>query len=83
MRIGFTKKHLIPIAIILIIMICSIPTHIEKFYCSQMLEALMKKGANPYAKADNGKCAMDYLREKSPEDAEKLIELAKKYGYEE
>ena len=52
--------------------------------CSyETFEYFLARGANPYAKADNGKCAMDYLREKSSEDAEKLIELAKKYGYEE
>ncbi len=64
--------------------------YLIRCYCASMdnysyetLEALMKKGANPYAKADNGKNAMDYLREKNPDQEEKLAELAKKYGYKE
>ena len=52
--------------------------------CSyETFEYFLARGANPYAKADNGKCAMDYLREESSELADNLAELAKKYGYEE
>ena len=52
-------------------------------YSAEMFEFMLQHGANPYEKSEDGKCAMDYLREKSPEWADKLAELAKKYGYEE
>lgn len=49
----------------------------------ETLEYFLERGANPYEKDERGKCAMDYLYEQSPEWAEKLKTLAKKYGYEE
>ena len=52
-------------------------------YSYETLEYFLERGANPYAKDEDGKCAMEYLREQSPEWAEKLRELAGKYGFEE
>ncbi len=57
--------------------------------CSyETFEYLLERGANPYEKYRindyiGEKSAVQCLMEKSFEDAGKLIELAKKYGYEE
>ncbi len=55
---------------------------VEK-YSYETFEYFLERGANPYIKDEKGKCAMDYLREESPEWAEKLETLAKKYGFEQ
>ena len=55
----------------------------EADYSYETFEYFLERGANPYADVGNGKCAMDYLRKKSPEWAEKLEMLAKEYGFEE
>lgn len=57
-------------------------------YSYETLEYFLERGANPYAKylgnKFNGeKSAIEYLQEKSPEWAEKLIKLAAEYGFEE
>ena len=57
-------------------------------YSYETFEYLLERGANPYEKYPindyiGEKNAVQCLMEKSPEDAEKLIELAKKYGYKE
>lgn len=52
-------------------------------YSYETFGYFLERGANPYAKDEDGKCAMDYLRENSPEWAEKLETLAKEYGFEE
>ena len=62
--------------------LCTYCSGVEK-YSYETLEYFLERGANPYVNDKKGKCAMDYLREKSPEWAEKLKTLAKKYGYEE
>ncbi len=55
-------------------------------YSYETFEYFLKKGANPYEKDyhkdKEGKCAIDYLKDKSPEWAEKLISLAAEYGFE-
>lgn len=52
-------------------------------YSYETLEYFLQRGANPYTKSLDGESAIDLLNEKSPEWAEKLIELAEKYGFEE
>ena len=58
-----------------------------KKYSYDTFEYFLEKGANPYEKYyngfDDGKSAIDYLKEKSPEWAEKLIALATEYGFKE
>ena len=55
---------------------------VEK-YSLETFEYFLEKGANPYTKSVKDKSAIECLQEKSPEWAEKLIELAAKYGFEE
>ncbi|MBQ9985147.1 MAG: hypothetical protein IJP38_02450 [Oscillospiraceae bacterium] len=44
---------------------------------------MLQNGADPYAKDENGECAIDYLKESSaPEWAETVAEMAKEYGFE-
>lgn len=62
--------------------LCTYCSGVEK-YSYETLEYFLERGANPYIKDEKGKCAMDYLREESPEWAEKLETLAKKYGFEQ
>ena len=57
-------------------------------YSCETFEYFLEKGANPYEECSinkfiDTKCAIDYLRENSPEWAEKLIELAAKHGITE
>ncbi len=57
-------------------------------YSYETFEYFLQHGANPYEKYcankyQGEKNAIEQLKEKSPEWAEKLQELAKKYGYEE
>lgn len=57
-------------------------------YSYETLEYFLERGANPYKKYRinkyiGEKSAIECLQEKSPEWAEKLIELAAKYGFEE
>ena len=54
-----------------------------KKYSIETLEYFLQHGANPYTKNLSDKSAIEHLQEKSPEWAEKLIELAAKYGFEE
>ena len=49
-------------------------------YSYEMFEFMLQHGANPYDRGGSDECAMDCLREVSPEWAEKLAELAEKYG---
>ena len=57
-----------------------------KKYSYETFKYFLEKGANPYKKYYNEyqgeKNAIDYLREDSPEWAEKLIKLAAEYGFE-
>ena len=57
-------------------------TGVEK-YSLETFEYFLDKGAHPYEKDEDGESAIGRLKEKSPEWAEKLIELAAKYGFEE
>ncbi|MBR3847997.1 MAG: ankyrin repeat domain-containing protein [Oscillospiraceae bacterium] len=52
-------------------------------YTYESFEYFLERGANPYEKNENGKCAIEYLQEESPEWAEKLIDLAARYGITE
>jgi len=52
-------------------------------YSYETFEYFLEKGANPYEKSLNDKSAIELLQEKSPEWAEKLIELATEYGFEQ
>ena len=52
-------------------------------YSRETFEYFLKRGADPYAKDEYGKCAIDYLKESSaPEWAETVAEMAKEYGFE-
>jgi len=52
-------------------------------YSRETFEYFLKHGADPYAKDERGKCAIDYLKEEAaPEWAETVAEMAKEYGFE-
>jgi len=51
-------------------------------YSYETFELMLQNGADPYAKDENGECAMDHLKKVSPEWAETVAEMAKEYGFE-
>ncbi|MBQ9986530.1 MAG: ankyrin repeat domain-containing protein [Oscillospiraceae bacterium] len=52
-------------------------------YSRETFEYFLKRGADPYARDEYGKCAIDYLKESpAPEWAETVAEMAKEYGFE-
>ena len=61
--------------------LCGYCFGVEK-YSYETLEYFLQRGTNPYTKSEDDKNAIEHLNEKSPEWAEKLIELAAKYGFE-
>lgn len=52
-------------------------------YSYDTFEYFLERGANPYEKDEDGEIAIERLKEKSPEWAEKLIKLAENYGITE